>query len=242
MAKPAQVAGFVFSDQRSRNLPTMIITIDGPAGSGKSTLARALANSLGFGYLDSGAMYRCVALKAIEADMGLYDSAGLGVTAAALDFSCEEIDGVGERVMVGGADVTDRIREPDVSRLSSKVAAIREVRDGLVGLQRSILSSRDYVTEGRDMGTVVVPDADLKIFLVADPAVRAQRRAVQLQEKGHRVEEQAVEKAITKRDTADETRAVSPLKPAADAVEIDTTDLTVEQAVELVADLVKERR
>jgi cytidylate kinase len=192
----------------------MIVAIDGPAGAGKSSVARALAQRLGAAYLDSGAMYRCVALASIEDPA--HTPAEL---AAALQIR------LGERVRLDGRDVTAAIRRPDVSARASVVAADPAVRSALVASQRELLASGDWVAEGRDIGTVVAPHADLKIFLTASPEERARRRS----------EEPST--AIRERDERDSARADSPLRAAADARILDTTNLSLEDVVERIAKL-----
>jgi cytidylate kinase len=203
----------------------MIVAIDGPAGAGKSTVARALAAELGFAYLDSGAMYRCVALAARER--------GRPAAEVAREVAIE----VGERVRLDGRDVTDAIRAPEVSEDASRVAADPDVRAAMVARQREAMEGGDYVAEGRDIGTVVAPDAEVKVFLTADPRERARRRAEEL---GVDVDVVLAEQAL--RDERDRTRDHSPLAPAPGAIELDTTGLTVEQAVERIAALARERR
>src|SRR5512142_1111457 len=198
-----------------------IVAIDGPAGAGKSTVARAVADELAFTYLDTGAMYRAVALAAAEHNI---DPAALASTL--------KIEARGGRIVVDGRDVTDDIRTPEVSEAASRAAADPEVRRAVVEMQRRLLSSGDWVAEGRDIGTVVAPDAEVKVFLTADPAERARRRAAEL---GADLETVLAEQAI--RDERDRTREHSPLEPAPGAVEIDTTGLTLDQVVERVAGL-----
>ena len=202
----------------------MVIAIDGPAGAGKSSVARAVAQALGFTYLDSGAMYRCVALASLQ-------RAGDPATLA----TEIRID-LGDRVLLDGEDVTDAIRAPEVSERASQVAAERGVRRALVARQRALLSRGDWVAEGRDIGTVVAPDADLKVFLTADPAERARRRATQLG-----VDSATVLAEQTMRDERDRNRAVSPLRPADGATELDTSGLTLAQVVDRIAALVPGR-
>jgi CMP/dCMP kinase len=203
----------------------MIIAIDGPAGAGKSTVARATARALGFTYLDSGAMYRAAALS-------LLDNGGTASERA------EELEiELGERVIANGEDVTDRIRTPEVTEAASKVATNEKVRAALVKKQRALLSVGDWVAEGRDIGTVVAPDAAVKVFLTAGSAERARRRAEEL---GADLETVQRDQAL--RDAQDEGREHSPLRPADDAIELDTTGLTVDQVVERVADLVRAAR
>ena len=196
----------------------MLIAIDGPAGAGKSTVARAVADALGFTYLDSGAMYRCVALAELR---GADDP-----------LACEiALDG---RVTLDGEDVSEAIRTPQVSARASEVAARPEVRSHLVALQRDMIASGDYVAEGRDIGTVVAPDAELKVFLTASPQERARRRAEQTGADPARVLAEQLE-----RDARDETREHSPLAAAPDALHVDTTGLSVGEVVEKIAQLVQ---
>lgn len=213
----------------------MIVAIDGPAGSGKSTVSRGLAARLGFNFLDSGAMYRCVALAALErwgADgarerlAAPYDGAAVAALAAELRI---ELDG---GVRLDGNDVGAAIRTTEVSEMASAVAQVPGVRSALVAMQRSLLADGDWVAEGRDIGTVVAPDADLKVFLVADPQERARRRAAEL---GADLQTVLAEQAL--RDARDREREHSPLVAASDAVTLDTTGLTVEEAVERIAEL-----
>jgi cytidylate kinase len=203
----------------------MVVTIDGPAGAGKSTVARAVAERLGFTYLDSGAMYRCVALASRER--------GVEPARAAREARIE----LGDRVFLDGRDVTEEIRSPEVSEAASCVAAAPEVRRALVEKQRALLASGDWVAEGRDIGTVVAPGAEVKVFLEASPQERARRRADQLG-----AEPEAVLAEQAERDERDRTRADSPLRPAADAIIIDTTGLGADEVVERVAGLAAKMR
>jgi len=200
----------------------MIVAIDGPAGSGKSTTARAAARALGFRHLDSGAMYRAVALASLEDP-----TRGPAEHASALDVS------LGERVLLGERDVTEAIRSPQVSALASKVAADAAVREALVARQREMIADGDWVAEGRDIGTVVAPDAQVKVFLVADDAVRAGRRARELG-----ADPAQVLAAQRERDARDRGRSHSPLEPAPDATVLDTTSLTPSEVVERIVGLV----
>jgi cytidylate kinase len=195
----------------------MVIAIDGPAGAGKSTIARAVADRLGFTYLDTGAMYRAVALGARES----------GEPPAAVAEHAQ-ID-VGDRVLLDGRDVTEAIRTPEISAAASQVATDQAVRAALVRRQQEILEDGDWVAEGRDIALVVAPDAAVKVFLYADPAERARRRA---EEAG----------AIRARDARDQTEGRSVLEPAPDAVPVDTTALTVDEVVEQIATLVVEAK
>jgi CMP/dCMP kinase len=197
----------------------MVIAIDGPAGAGKSTVARAAAERLGFTYLDSGAMYRAVALR------------GGDPVAVAREARLE----LGERVTLDGEDVTEQIREPWVSEAASRVASDPAVREALVQQQRRILTEGDWVAEGRDIGTVVAPDAEVKVFLTADPAERARRRAAELG-----TDEQVVLRELVLRDERDRTREVSPLVAAPDAVPVDTTGLSLDEVVDQIVTLAVE--
>jgi len=199
----------------------MLIAIDGPAGAGKSTVARAVADALGFTYLDSGAMYRCVALAELR---GIEDPA-----------ACEI--GVGDRITLDGEDVTAAIRTPEVSALASQVAARPEVRSHLVALQRAMIREGDYVAEGRDIGTVVAPDAELKVFLTASPEERARRRAEQTG-----ADPAQVLREQDERDARDSTRAYSPLEAADDALQVDTTGLSVDEVADEIVRLAQAAR
>jgi CMP/dCMP kinase len=201
----------------------MVIAIDGPAGAGKSTVARAVARELSFGYVDSGAMYRAVALAALERSV---EPAALASTL--------RIEPAGGKVLVDGRDVTDAIRTPAVSEAASRAAAEPAVRRAMVALQRRLLSRGDWVAEGRDIGTVVAPEAEVKVFLDAAPQERARRRAHEL---GVDPDTVLAEQAI--RDQRDRTRAHSPLKPADGAVVLDTTKLSLEQVVARVVGLAR---
>jgi CMP/dCMP kinase len=201
----------------------MVIAIDGPAGAGKSTVARMLAERLGFTYLDSGAMYRAVALALLEQGGAASERA----RAARID--------LGEQVRLDGRDVTEAIRSPEVSDLASKVATNPKVREALVERQRELLAGGDWVAEGRDIGTVVWPAAELKIFLTASPEQRAQRRATDLGTSDWKT----VMRDQTLRDAQDQEREHSPLRAAPDAIELDSTDRPVEDVVAQIAGLVR---
>ena len=206
----------------------MLIAIDGPAGAGKSTVARALADALGFTYLDSGAMYRCVALAELR---GAPDPLACAI---GLDerVTLEERVALDGRVTLDGEDVTDAIRTAEVTARASEVAVRPEVREALVAKQRELIAAGDYVAEGRDIGTVVAPSAELKIFLTASPEERAGRRAAEL---GVDAEQVLAEQA--QRDGRDAAREHSPLHAALDAVELDTTGLTVDEVVQRIVEL-----
>ncbi len=209
----------------------MVIAIDGPAGAGKSSVARGVAAALGFTYLDSGAMYRCVALAAAEAGIDPDDSAALGPLAAGL-----EIDFDGERVLLGGRDVSAAIRAPAVTAAASRVSVHAVVREALVARQRTLIAAGNYVAEGRDIGTVVSPDSPLKVFLTASDEERARRRAAQAGEPYERVLA-----AQRERDSRDREREHGALRAAADAVELDTTDFSEAEVVARVVALAREQ-
>ena len=208
----------------------MLIAIDGPAGAGKSTVARELASTLGYGYLDSGAMYRCVAFLSIEHPER---SPAELARDARIDFLGARPPQT-PRVSCDGHDVTEAIRAPEVSEAASRIAADPDVRAALVAKQRALLEGGDWVAEGRDVGTVVAPQADLKIFLTADPQERARRRAAEL---GADPQLVLAEQAL--RDERDSTREHGPLRPAPGAVVLDTTGLSVEEVVERIATLAR---
>jgi cytidylate kinase len=206
----------------------LLVAIDGPAGAGKSTVARALAGELGYTYLDSGAMYRCVALLSLRRPRAAPGELARG---AAIELLAAPHPGP-PRVLLDGEDVSEAIREPEVSEAASRIAADGEVREALVGKQRELLAGGDWVAEGRDIGTVVAPDAAVKVFLTADPAERARRRAAELGS-----DAAGVLAEQTLRDERDSTRAHSPLRPAPGALELDTSGLSVEQVVARIAGL-----
>jgi CMP/dCMP kinase len=201
----------------------MVVAIDGPAGAGKSSVARALADALGFTYLDSGAMYRAVGLMTLRHGGAASDQA----ERLRLE--------LGERVVANGDDVTDAIRAPDVTEAASRVATNPRVRAALVEKQRELLSNGDWVAEGRDIGTVVAPDAALKVFLTASPEERARRRAEEL---GTDVDTILRDQAL--RDAQDSSREHSPLEMAPGAVELDTTGLSLDEVVERIARMVRD--
>jgi cytidylate kinase len=203
----------------------MVIAIDGPAGAGKSSVARAAAERLGFTYLDSGAMYRAVACRA--------ESDGAEAAEVARTVRLE----LGERIRLDGEDVTERIREPWVSEAASRVSSDPAVREALVAQQRRILAHGDWVAEGRDIGTVVAPEAEVKVFLTAAPEERARRRAAELgTDPAVVLREQAM------RDERDRSREHAPLAPAADAVPVDTTGLSLDEVVEQIVTLAVEAK
>jgi cytidylate kinase len=209
----------------------MLIAIDGPAGAGKSTVSRALAERLGFTYLDSGALYRCVALATLRAGMPLGDRDGLTRLARGL-----EITFVEGRVLLDGEDVSEAIRTPEVSTAASRVSVHPGVREAMVERQRRLIGGGDYVVEGRDIGTVVSPDAPLKVFLTASDSERARRRAEQTDEPLEQVRV-----ALASRDDRDRRREHGALRRAVDSSELDTTGLDVEQVVDRIIAMAEER-
>ena len=209
----------------------MVIAIDGPAGAGKSSVARAVAEAIGFTYLDSGAMYRCVALAAVERGVDLDDAEAVGALARSLEIALD-----GERVGLSGEDVSAAIREPIVTQASSRISVHPAVREALVAKQRQLIDRGRYVAEGRDIGTVVSPDSPLKVFLTASPEERSRRRAAQTGE-----DEASVLAAQHERDERDETREHSALRAADDAIEVDTTGLALDRVVARVVELARER-
>ena len=216
----------------------LIIAIDGPAGAGKSTIASRLARELGCVNLESGAMYRALALRAIEWDASFDDEAALLKMAQESCITLDRSIG-GNRVLLNGKDVSERIRDRDVSEAASRVSVHPKVREWMVERQREMGIDGGIVMEGRDIGTKVFPDADLKIFLDADPVIREQRRLDQQKVKGASAEAMAAE--LRERDLRDRTRAVSPLVAAEDAVLLDSTNMSEDEVVNRIEELVEQR-
>jgi cytidylate kinase len=218
-----------------------IITIDGPAGAGKSTVAQMLAARLGLNYVDSGATYRAAALKVLESGVAPEEEMSVAalIAGANIDF---RMDGSQAAVFLDGRDVTQAIRTPEVTLAAAKVSRLPEVRKKLITLQRSLARGKGVVMEGRDIGTVVFPDAPLKIFLKADVEERAHRRLKQDREDGRSSTLEQTAYEIGRRDQLDAERKISPLVPAADAVEIDSTHLSAEQVVERILEIARERK
>lgn len=228
----------------------MIVAIDGPAGSGKSTVARAMAAREGLTYLDTGAMYRAVTDAALTRGVDVSDAAAVSELARTIDIALDNGE-AGPTVTVDGQDRTTAIRTPEVDANVSAVAAVPAVREAMVALQRKAAESTDVVAEGRDVGTVVFPAAEVKVFLIADPAARARRRAVQRlggdtatdANATANAEEQAkIEAELIARDKADSTRKTAPLKPAEDAVRIDSTNLSVDEVCDAISELIAKVR
>lgn len=228
----------------------MIVAIDGPAGSGKSTIARELSRRLGFEKLDTGAMYRAVALTALRHGVDLDDEAGVDDLASRISITFAPVEGSVSRILVDGTDVTSDIRTPEVDATVSKVSAYAGVRRAMVAQQRVAADDRDVVAEGRDIGTVVFPSAEVKVFLTADPRERARRRVLQRHENdADTVDEHQLEaevertlEAIERRDQLDSEREVAPLVPAKDAIHIDSTAHSIDEVVALISELISERR
>ena len=228
----------------------MIVAIDGPAGSGKSTVARAMAAREGLTYLDTGAMYRAVTDAALTRGVDVSDAAAVSELARTIDIALDNGE-AGPTVTVDGQDRTTAIRTPEVDANVSAVAAVPAVREAMVALQRKAAESADVVAEGRDVGTVVFPAAEVKVFLIADPAARARRRAVQrhggdtatdASATANAEEQTKIEAELIARDKADSTRKTAPLKPAEDAVRIDSTNLSVDEVCDAISELIAKVR
>ena len=217
----------------------MIVAIDGPAGAGKSTVAKLLAQKLGFVYVDTGAMYRALTLKALENNIALHDVSGLAAIARASSIDLINTSSGSLKVLLDGREVTDLIREPRITRVVSDIAKIKEVREVLMELQRKLGANKDVVVDGRDIGTVVFPRAERKFFLDADFKERIKRRYKELKAAGSLVSAKDVEGDLANRDTIDSTRECAPLKKADDAIYIDTTALSIEQVVDTLFKKVK---
>ncbi|HXX43189.1 MAG TPA: (d)CMP kinase [Candidatus Acidoferrales bacterium] len=222
-------------------MPHLIIAIDGPVGSGKSTLARRVAAMLGYIYIDTGAMYRSVALKALRQKVSLDAAEELTELAGATRIDLRAIDGT-QQVFLDGEDVTAAIRTPEVAQAASKVAVVPGVRKVLVAEQRRAGERGGVVMEGRDIGSVVFPDAQLKIFLTASPEIRAERRWREHQQKGDAIDLTRTLEEIRERDRRDRERSTSPLVRAQDAVVVDSTAMEAEEVARLVVMLAKEQR
>ena len=214
-----------------------VIAVDGPGGSGKGTISQRLAEHLGWNLLDSGALYRLTALAVIKNNVDPKDESGLQSMATAMDIRFE-VCGSHTRALLDGSDVSDRIRLEEVGVLASKIAAIAGVRAALVERQRRFRQPPGLVADGRDMGTVIFPDAKLKIFLTASAEIRAQRRYKQLKDKGESVNLTRLFREIKARDVRDQSRRIAPLRPAEDAVIIDSTNLNIEEVFNRVCVMV----
>jgi cytidylate kinase len=218
------------------SMKRLLIAIDGPSGAGKGTIARAISGALGYRHVDTGAMYRAVGWKATYEGISLDDEAAVSALARRAELAVE-----GGVVAIDGHDVTRAIRTPEIDKAATAVARLPKVREVLVERQRALGGEGGVVMEGRDIGTVVFPNADVKIYLDASAEERARRRATDTAHSGSQAGQAAVAEAIQARDKADTTRAISPLSLAPDAVHIDTTDMPVERVVSRVLDLVKSK-
>ncbi len=217
------------------------IAIDGPAGSGKSTMARRVAKDLGFVYVDTGAIYRTVGYHMDFYGIGPKDTDGITRLIGDVNIAIEyDADGL-QHMILNGRDVTEEIRTPEMSKIASVISAQKVVRDYLLDMQRQLARTHNVVMDGRDIGTVVLPGADVKIFLTADPAVRARRRFEELTAKGEKVQYEKVLQDLIARDEQDKNRKIAPLRPAKDAVHLDTTDLDIEQAAAAMESIIKEK-
>ena len=213
-----------------------IIALDGPAGSGKSTIAKIIAKNFGLTYLDTGAMYRMVALYILENNID-YNN----IQAVENILNDIKVDIIGDKFILNNTDVSLKIRTPEVTKIVSPVSAIKAVRTKLVDLQREISKGKKVILDGRDIGTVVFPNANLKVFLIASPEERAKRRVRDYASRGINEDFETVLKDILERDHTDSTRKESPLKKADDAIEVDTSLLNIEESVDAISQLIKEK-
>lgn len=221
-------------------MQTINIAIDGPAGAGKSTIAKRAARELGYIYADTGALYRAIGLAALRGGIDTYDTAAICALLPRLTVSLEFRQGE-QRVLLNGEDVSDEIRSPEVSMAASAVSAIPAVRDFLLQLQKDIATQNNCIMDGRDIGTVVLPNAQVKIFLTASAEERATRRLLELWEKGQQMQYETVLAQMRERDYNDANRAAAPMIPAQDSVLVDTTGLDLEQSVRAVRTVIQER-
>lgn len=216
------------------------VAIDGPAGAGKSTISRQAAKALGFIYVDTGALYRAVGLNALRTGTNTDDPEAVAASLEGISVELKYENGE-QAVFLNGENVSAFIRTPEASMAASKVSAVPKVREFLFGLQQNIAANNDCVMDGRDIGTVVLPNAQVKIFLTASAEARAQRRYKELVEKGEQVDYENVLAEMKQRDYNDSNRAVAPLKAADDAVVVDTTELNLEESIEKIKNVIKEK-
>lgn len=221
---------------------SIAIALDGPAGAGKSSIAKRAAKALGYIYVDTGAFYRTIGLAAARAGVEPQPSAEVDSLLSRITVSLEFNEQGEQVVLLDGEDVSDLIRTPEASMMASKISAVPSVRAYLLELQRNMARTHNVIMDGRDIGTVVLPDAKVKIFLTASPEARAERRCKELVEKGMDVTYEEVLRDVKQRDYNDTHREISPLKPAEDSILVDTTALDFEQSVEAVLNVIKENR
>lgn len=222
------------------NQDVIAVAIDGPAGAGKSTIARAAAAQLGFVYVDTGALYRTIGLAVCRRGIAGTDTQGVIDTLPGIQVALTYQDGA-QHVLLDGEDVSDAIRTPQISVYASQVSSVPEVRAYLLDLQRDMARRQSVIMDGRDIGTVILPDAKVKIFLTASPEKRAARRCAELREKGEDVTVEGILADMERRDALDASRAVAPLRQAEDAVRVDTSDLTLEQSIEAVLTVIRDK-
>lgn len=222
------------------NQDVIAVAIDGPAGAGKSTIARAAAAQLGFVYVDTGALYRTIGLAVCRRGIDGTDVPGILAALPEIQVGLTYRDGA-QHVLLDGEDVSDAIRTPQISTYASQVSSVPEVRAYLLNLQRDLARRQSVIMDGRDIGTVILPDAKVKIFLTASPEKRAARRCAELREKGQDVTAEGILTDMERRDALDASRAVAPLKQAEDAVLVDTSDLTLKQSIEAVLTVIRDK-
>ena len=217
-----------------------IIAIDGPAGAGKSTIAKIIASKLEFSYIDTGAMYRAIALNALQAGI-IEDKKAIEIVAEKINITFKP-DGEFNRVFTNGEEVTEKIRTPEVSNQASYVSSLAGVRAAMLIKQRELGNKGNVVMDGRDVGTCIFPNADVKVFLTASSIERARRRYIELVAKGEKIDITELQKEIDARDKADSERAIAPLKKATDAIVIDSTKLSIYQTADMIIELVKRKK
>lgn len=218
------------------------IAIDGPAGAGKSTIAKRVSKELGFIYVDTGAMYRAIAVYMMQNQIDIHDDAAVQKACSKISISIAYSDDGEQQVILNGENVTGLIRTEEVSKMASVTSANPAVRATLLDLQRDLAAKEDVLMDGRDIGTNVLPEAELKIYLTASVETRAERRYKELQEKGEKKDFSAIKEEIEKRDYQDMTRAIAPLKQAEDAVYLDTSHMNIDEVVEAIRKLYRERK
>ena len=214
------------------------IALDGPSGSGKSTIAKSLSQKLNILYLDTGAMYRATAIKALKLGIDTFDEEGVKTFIDDIDLQIKYVDGA-QRTYLDGEDVSEKIREPHVSMAASNISSLKCVRLKMVDMQRKIASTMSCVLDGRDIGSYVLPNADYKFYITASVKVRTDRRFLELKQRGHEVDYDQLYKEIEQRDYNDKNRDFAPLKQAEDAILIDTSDMTIEQVINTVTSYIK---